>query len=1145
MGSDPILCWLVRFLGSRNLQEPDGRWLYAYQSTESEFTSLKDSLTQSLNERRPSTARRYTVAFDPAFALYAAEWWRRNFAGGHWAWAPILDALQITADSWPQVDRQAAVVGGLKYWLHAPGTIGLAYLGAIAAQGGLPTKVITNNGPLNSLLTRVLRRSARLNLGADDIAAVVRNDPYGLPDSLKQEEFVQLIARMIESVLRLRSEFRLAGKSDPVSELNRAHPDWRRDFPLQLEDEAANRLLELLVGEAARAPTVSIKRPVTVRRILCETVSGEWRLISVVEVQARIPVSTVASWAHSTLEHVPRVIVLDVTAGSRQLAAVASLLPGQSTEESYRAEAKLPRWEGSDACREHVLYVREGLTPIATVQVPRGEALDFEAPWIFTKSDDGWVLAACGSLKLAENEVLVTAPDGSEISGDLVEESRKTIWLAGLARVAFVATGFVKVRNTAGVVFQIRPAEVGAEEDVPSWEGHRLWIESCPDLVFLGTPRLVLHDAEGTRQVVSTKRVKWQRIHAGTSADHGLLRASLVTDGVVQRAWTMVILPADAALEFRPGNVRGGRVTLRNWGIHGAGVADGVSSTSTKIERDVTLDIEAEGTPPDEVSIHAWWDDAGAALQFKVPFPAMGVRLIDGAGKELGSRHAMSRQVLIGARLRILDPAIASQKAYSVNLSLRDNHNKVRTARHHKAIFLRNVAEYRLLDFRDEIEELFSYTDDIDAQVEIEVTRRGAIASRLLITRTDATITLEGDQLRLGGQADVQGHAIGPGDQLVAVDLSQPDRPVLHLEMKVDAESARPSWDAGPMVAVPGLWVVASPADSGLAARPTLVPVKIDGETDGESSAASPLIQAVCVADARERSGRIREVIKALAADSDNDDWEVLGAYATRLSHLPLGAFDVWRQLVRSPAMAAEFLLHQWRNKEYEQGLVVAMRFDLELPFLWESISYKDWQSAANRVRDRLLSQIGEEFAAEATAALVERRFSSAPRTVADICAVLSFNMRPDPSPETIRLATEIQAAGRNLHVSATERLWRAPGSIYQVMLQRRLDIQWPEDEKLDRVIRSSRDGYLRTFPKLEPLLVGPPELPAHRSCVVFLPVLLAIDSVTAATDGIAADVKRVLSARMMRSFDREWFEDAFIYCLRACIGLGIQDMPH
>jgi len=56
---------------------------------------------------------------------------------------------------------------------------------------------------------------------------------------------------------------------------------------------------------------------------------------------------------------------------------------------------------------------------------------------------------------------------------------------------------------------------------------------------------------------------------------------------------------------------------------------------------------------------------------------------------------------------------------------------------------------------------------------------------------------------------------------------------------------------------------------------------------------------------------------------------------------------------------------------------------------------------------------------------------------------------------------------------------------------------------------------------------------------------LLAIDSATAATDGIAADIKRVLSARMMRSFDREWFEDAFIYCLRACIGLGIQDMPH
>ena len=326
MGSDPILRWLVQFLGSRSLEKPDGRWLYAYQSTESEFASLRDALTQSLKERRPSAARRHSFAFDAAFALYGAEWWRRNFAGGHWAWAPILDALQIAAESWPQIDRQAAVVGGLKYWGHSPGTIGLAYLGAIAAQGGLPTKVITNNGPLNSLLTRVLRRSARLNLGADDIAAVVRNDPYGLPDSLKQEELVQLIARMIESVLRLRSEFRLGGKSDPVSELDRAHPDWRREFPLQLEDEAANRLLELLVGEAARAPTVSIKRPVTVRRILRETVSGEWRLISSVEVQARISASTLASWTHSGSTPIPRTLSLRLILSQRSVHVEAQAL---------------------------------------------------------------------------------------------------------------------------------------------------------------------------------------------------------------------------------------------------------------------------------------------------------------------------------------------------------------------------------------------------------------------------------------------------------------------------------------------------------------------------------------------------------------------------------------------------------------------------------------------------------------------------------------------------------------------------------------------------------------------------------------------------------------------------------------------------
>lgn len=1143
MPIDPVLGWLVSFLKSRQLERPDGRWLYAYQATEPEFQQLVDALRARLLGRRPYDARRGSFAFDAAFVLYAAEWWRRNFSGSHWTWAPILEGLGLESDAWPQVDRQAAVVEGLRYWGHSPGTIGLAYLGAVAAQGGLPTKVVTNSqAPLAALLGRVLRRSARLNLAADDIAAVVRNDPHGLPDSLKQEELVQLIARMIESVLRLRSEFRLAGKVEPVRELDRLHPDWRREFPLQLDDAAAAALLDLLVGEAARAPTASVGRPLTVRRFLNDSQPSEWTVRSTVEVQPRIQVGAVQLWTGLDLARVPRVIIIDVSAGSRQVAAVASLLPGQASEQSYRAESKRPRWDGREALREHVLHVREGVNTIATVQVPRGEALDPDEPWTFAKSDDGWELVASGSTRLAEPELLVVVPTNMTVTGDVREDSQRTVRLEGLERSAFLATGEVNLRCPDGRAFRIKAAEPGAEADVAVWEGHRLWIDSRPELVFLGTPRLVLFDAEGNRHVVSTKRVLWDPRPTETAPTTGIVRASLLTNGTVQQTWHMVVLPADASIEYRPTDARGGRVTLKGWGVAGAAVAEGCVAKISTNGDGLTLELAAEGLTADDVTVHAWWTDAAAAVRFQLPFPAMGIRLIDGDGVDLPPTHSMSRQALVGARLRILDPVVASQASYVVLLSLRDSRSKVRTGRQHRPTFVRSVVEYRLLDFKDQIEELFSYTDDIDAQVEILVTHRGAISLRLLITRTDAEIALREGVVQLGNDAPSQGAIAGPRDQLVAFDLSHPDRPAVMLEPISGVAQLGVAWSAAAILGTPGLWIISSSADSALATRPTLIAVKDEEATPEQTIAEGSLVEAVCTADTKERARKIDVTIDSLARDPDHDDWEVLGSYATRLSHLPLGAFDVWRRMVRKPSIVADFLLHLWRNKVYEQGLVISRRFDLELPFLWESIALKDWREATTRVRNRLAREIGAELAAEVTAALLEKRFVVAARTVDDVRTVLEFQLRPSPSLELMGRIGSIYKDG-SLAASVNERLWREPSSLYQGLLHRRLDVQWPEEEDLAKVIHAARDRYADQYPSLRELLAGPPELPEHRSSVVYLPIIMAIDSAAGTRDGVAGNVRHVMTARMLRSFDREWFEDAFIFALRACICCEIQDM--
>ena len=81
--------WPANLLRSVNIETPDGRPLYAYRCPNESFDELCDLLT-GWNPRDSFGGR--------AFAVYAAEWWRRHFDGGPWAWQPLLNSIRC--DVW-------------------------------------------------------------------------------------------------------------------------------------------------------------------------------------------------------------------------------------------------------------------------------------------------------------------------------------------------------------------------------------------------------------------------------------------------------------------------------------------------------------------------------------------------------------------------------------------------------------------------------------------------------------------------------------------------------------------------------------------------------------------------------------------------------------------------------------------------------------------------------------------------------------------------------------------------------------------------------------------------------------------------------------------------------------------------------------
>ena len=105
--------WMHRFLESRELKIPDGRPLYQYRLSDSEFSGLFETLkftTQLGIQNIPSM-----LSWDASFVMYASEWWRREYCG-HWGWGDIFGSIGADYTELLVGARNDLVESGLRRW---------------------------------------------------------------------------------------------------------------------------------------------------------------------------------------------------------------------------------------------------------------------------------------------------------------------------------------------------------------------------------------------------------------------------------------------------------------------------------------------------------------------------------------------------------------------------------------------------------------------------------------------------------------------------------------------------------------------------------------------------------------------------------------------------------------------------------------------------------------------------------------------------------------------------------------------------------------------------------------------------------------------------------------------------------------------
>ena len=178
----PLRVWLTEFLFIRCiLREPPGVALYRYQVTPNEFRKLAELLRE---HRAHAFHPTYGASWAPAFCLFVAESFRRQYdaSEGGWAWAPFENALGCKFT--PQQHGELVRVGLGQYWKrpirqYQGGRDNL--LGSLFTEGGLPWPLVqSETHGFGRVVRKGLKYFYRTEAGLRTTADLIAEFEHGL-----------------------------------------------------------------------------------------------------------------------------------------------------------------------------------------------------------------------------------------------------------------------------------------------------------------------------------------------------------------------------------------------------------------------------------------------------------------------------------------------------------------------------------------------------------------------------------------------------------------------------------------------------------------------------------------------------------------------------------------------------------------------------------------------------------------------------------------------------------------------------------------------------------------------------------------------------------------------------------------------------
>lgn len=881
------------------------------------------------------------------FCLFAADTLRRHHAGGAWSWSTVTSVLGPYYD---QVVMKRFVEQGLKFWKRPLREKGKSrrFLGSLVLEGGIPLALIgrTDFAYFLRQLQRDLDSSHNVSSPAD-AEACAEQRAGTLPSAWRQGDTLALAAELL---IRLREWRRFlpghVSGPDAVEYLNKQHPNWREELPLDLDDQAAAKLISSLLA-APRVQSQTLQ-PLTdlVRRVFVRSSNG-WQSGLSLEGSGLLPVGITSASPFAAKDPPLRVRFVLESEESFELAFAE-----REGEERWRFQPlrwkPLPLSVEADATARLLVDGND----FGQLHLPGGEPLA-DLPWVLedleedTLGDEPTLLVHVGyGSRITPRSRVFLAVDPRAGRLDAPAESVRELGpIKGTQRVVFEVSASAvwrehgeqsSIRVQPGAKRLIATGLLSLDARKPSWRV----LHPC---VTIGPPGIGAPSGRPEARILLRpvkKGIAWEPLSSNVWRAGEIDVALIEGDTILDRR-RILYLPPNTQLST---SLRHGReCTVRVTGVPTAMVRiEGFpDSIIEKADTDLVLRIQLSESPPADLTIVTALATSSGPIEIKHRIPLFLAKgcFVGPGGRTLkaGAHDTFSASGQLTARAggRLNEPAeIAVRLTVPPKSPLADLR---------LGMSLTFIGEMPLGRLKRMLRRLCTTAYSQDAELQLEVLRGGIPGPALRLAAFAFTVHIDREK-RQAYLWSTDGRTIPrqPGLELSALSLLHPSEPSIPLQHEGALAWALPIENIhGPLL------IVGSDDLAGLV-RP-----RVWFAEQSTMSSAEGLASIVAVKERSIRMEAFEKQLRKLAenpyVDGTEADWSLLDATLDAAGRVaPALSFELLEAVARVPA-----ILPSWILRADEARLARLATLEDDLPIAWSQIPLARWLQSARALLGR------------------------------------------------------------------------------------------------------------------------------------------------------------------------------------------------